>query len=135
MSGGDGTTLISHDVAVLIGRKEGAAAATALALSALLPQNSNLPKLCLFNRATGYPCPFCGLSRSFADISHGDLRASILHHPLGIPLYLATGIISLGAIIKGRIRLPVRRVWLWLFIASLAIAWVSKLCFVPRKYW
>jgi hypothetical protein len=48
----------------------------------------NWATLCLFRRATGRNCPFCGLTRSFAALRRGRLGASFAHHPIG-PLAVA----------------------------------------------
>lgn len=42
------------------------------------------PSWCLFERATGMPCPFCGLTRSVACALEGDFLLSLRFHPLGI---------------------------------------------------
>lgn len=42
-----------------------------------------LPGLCAFHELTGIPCPGCGLTRSWVSFLHGDLTASLAHHPLG----------------------------------------------------
>jgi len=42
-----------------------------------------LPEVCSFKRATGLPCPGCGLTRSWVSAVHGDLKASLAHHRLG----------------------------------------------------
>lgn len=44
------------------------------------------PVLCPVRRATGRPCPGCGLSRSLVRLLHGELRRSAAAHPLGPPL-------------------------------------------------
>ena len=109
--------------------------AATIALSSLMRQDKPLPKICLFNRATGYPCPFCGLSRSFLNIGHGDLREAALHHPLGIPAYLATAALALGTLAHGRVRIPLKRERLLRAASLLFAAWAIKLLFIPRKYW
>ncbi len=50
-----------------------------------------LPDLCGFHRATGLPCPGCGLTRSWVDLARCDLAASLHHHRLGwlVMLYVA----------------------------------------------
>ena len=41
---------------------------------------------CLFSTVTGIQCPACGLTRSVAAISRGDLTASMAYHPMGVLL-------------------------------------------------
>lgn len=47
----------------------------------------DVPPLCAFSVVTGLSCPGCGLTRSFAFLAHGDLRASLAMHPLGPALW------------------------------------------------
>ncbi len=42
-----------------------------------------LPELCTLKATTGLPCPGCGLTRSWVSAVHGDVGASLGHHPLG----------------------------------------------------
>jgi hypothetical protein len=86
----------------------------AFALSFLLnaPRLENLPLICLWRGLFGLPCPFCGLTRSVSEISHGRLTAALGYHPFG-PLVYAAGIIllflSLRAWLRGRsLALPAR---------------------------
>lgn len=41
------------------------------------------PDVCLFHRATGLPCPSCGLTRSWAALVRGQLGLSLRFHALG----------------------------------------------------
>lgn len=61
-------------------------AALAIAAAWLLPPRlaAGGPVLCPFRRATGLPCPACGLTRSWAAALHGRPGASLRHHPLGL---------------------------------------------------
>jgi len=75
-----------------------------LLLSWLVPLHL-LPLLpCTLLRITGYPCPFCGFTRSFWAISAGDWSFALYNYPLSALLY---GIIALvfvwhaGALIFG----------------------------------
>lgn len=43
------------------------------------------PTVCLFRRATGLPCPNCGLARSWTATAHGQLTRGFRLHPLGPP--------------------------------------------------
>jgi len=60
----------------------------ALATSLVIP-SSRLPAfpLCLFKLLTGYPCPGCGLTHAFCDISHGHLSAAWKANPFGFFFY------------------------------------------------
>jgi hypothetical protein len=44
---------------------------------------------CLFLEKTGYPCPTCGMSRSFYATFHLDLQEAFQFHILGPILYLS----------------------------------------------
>lgn len=44
-----------------------------------------IPTLCGFRLLTGWPCPGCGLTRSFTFTAHGQLREAFAIHPLGPP--------------------------------------------------
>jgi hypothetical protein len=55
------------------------------------------PPLCALRSLAGIPCPFCGMSRAFASISHGDYRGAVRLHPLA-PLAYIGGLFLLAAI-------------------------------------
>jgi hypothetical protein len=46
--------------------------------------------LCPFRRLTGHRCPLCGLTRSLAALSEGEVRMSVAHHPLGVAVAAGT---------------------------------------------
>jgi hypothetical protein len=55
-----------------------------LGLAVVLPISRPLPfDVCVFKRATGLPCPACGLTRSLCAIAKGEWRASLALHPVG----------------------------------------------------
>jgi hypothetical protein len=56
------------------------AAGTAVAGSAL-----ELGTLCPLRRATGVPCPLCGLTTGVWAAAHGDLPTAVASHPLALP--------------------------------------------------
>jgi hypothetical protein len=60
----------------------------ALATSLAIPC-SRLPDwpLCPFRLLTGFPCPGCGLTHAFCDISHGHLGAAWQANPFGFLFY------------------------------------------------
>jgi hypothetical protein len=43
-----------------------------------------IPDTCSFKNLTGLPCPGCGLTRSIVAAMHGDFRASLMYHRLGL---------------------------------------------------
>lgn len=43
-----------------------------------------IPDTCSFRNLTGLPCPGCGLTRSIVAGMHGDFRASLVYHRLGL---------------------------------------------------
>ena len=47
-----------------------------------------IPEVCTFRRLTGYRCPGCGLTRSFAWFAHGHPIESFRTHWLGPPIFL-----------------------------------------------
>jgi len=53
------------------------------------------PVLCAFRRATGFPCPSCGLTRSWTAVAHGRLGHGFRMHPLGPPAFVAALALSL----------------------------------------
>ena len=45
---------------------------------------------CTFLQFTGYPCPFCGFTRSFWAIADGDWAFAMQNCPLSCLIYIAT---------------------------------------------
>ena len=60
-------------------------------LAALLPERMARqgPTLCPFRRATGLPCPSCGITRSWNAAARLKLRDSFRFHPFGLPALAA----------------------------------------------
>jgi len=55
----------------------------------------NGPVLCIFRRATGQPCPSCGLTRSWTATAHGRLDDGFRMHPLGPIAFLGAVLLAL----------------------------------------
>ena len=79
---------------------------TAVAL--LLPFFVSLKQLpiipCIFLHLTGYPCPFCGFTRSFWAISTGHWDVALANSPLSLAVYLTVWTVFLlnsGALLSG----------------------------------
>ena len=106
-----------------------------VAASILLPANfisiNQLPlKHCTFLSLTGYPCPFCGFTRSIWAIAQGNWEFAFYNSPLACLLYLLaivmfawnTAALMLGVRLSlGRL-FRIRRIqtrWLTLIISSI----------------
>ena len=46
-----------------------------------------MPTVCQFKVVTGYPCPGCGLTRSFCFMARGSLKAAFDANWLGPPMF------------------------------------------------
>lgn len=58
-----------------------------LLVASLVPLNWIPTTTCGFKTLTGYPCPFCGLTRAFSSLGHGHVRDAFVESPMGILLY------------------------------------------------
>jgi hypothetical protein len=80
------------------------AAAVAGAVLTSPDRVERLPVICAFRRATGLPCPGCGLTRSWSLTAHGDLAGAFTRHPFGPPSLLAAWV----AVMLGPRAIPMR---------------------------
>ena len=108
---------------------------TAWVLPQLWARGLNPIPPCLFHTLTGQPCPFCGGTRSFAAMAHGNVAAAVHVFPIGPLLFLgvvAAVAYALWSMVTGR-RLDVvmdtrlRRVLVVLGVAVLMANWAAKL--------
>jgi hypothetical protein len=110
-----------------------------LVLSAAFPLERLPLRACTFLHLTGYPCPFCGFTRAFWALGHGDFGYGLAICPLAVPAYglllltfawnavpLAMGItLRRGSLLRLRRR---QGRWAIVFIAVLfAMNWVYRL--------
>lgn len=110
-----------------------------LLVSYLLPGGKMIIRTCGFFRLTGYPCPFCGVTRSFSALAHGMWNYALTDCPLGILLYGVTALVfawnAAGLLFgvkihRGRWLCPGRRVgWFLfgLFVALTLANWLYRL--------
>jgi len=91
---------------------------------------------CTFLSLTGYPCPFCGLTRSFWAIAHGDWAFAVHDAPVACLVYLATALLFAWhstALITGlRVRSSLFRllkspIAVWLMVTMVALNWAYRL--------
>ena len=99
---------------------------------------SNVPdeatSICMMRRLTWLPCPTCGLTRSFCDISRGCLGEAIVQHPLGPLFYALFALLLVRSTLIAATGRPVMnrlaRVLVYmipLFIILLVMAWIVRL--------
>jgi len=112
---------------------------TALLLADFVPRYF-LPVIsCLFLRFTGYPCPFCGFTRSFWAMADSNWEFAFNNCPLACLLYITviivfswnTSALILGIIIKRGKLLQIesdKRRWVVFFFSALIILnWIYRL--------
>ena len=51
-----------------------------------------IPEMCGFKRLTGYPCPGCGMTRSWVYLAHGDVSTAFSMNVLGPILFLTAAL-------------------------------------------
>ena len=109
---------------------------TALLLPYLI-SNDTLPLMkCTFLSVTGYPCPFCGFTRSFWTMARGDWGLAFYNAPLSSVVYGATvllflwNVIALVAgvrLISGLSLLMRSRHAGWFVAAMVLLNWIYRL--------
>jgi hypothetical protein len=105
------------------------------AYPALSTVHATLPA-CPFYTLTGHPCPFCGGTRSYAAMWHGDVAAAARLYPLGPALFVLTfaALAYLGwAALGGRQVVPspvVVRAATIAALVALAVSWGLKLAWL-----
>ena len=87
---------------------------------------------CLFLRLTGYPCPFCGLTRAFIALAHGNVGGAWHIAPLGVPLFVTTVLIFCWSSTSLALRRPLCSTipWRWVIPTSAMLVlmnWVYRL--------
>ncbi|GAB18599.1 hypothetical protein GOEFS_059_00330 [Gordonia effusa NBRC 100432] len=51
------------------------------------------PSMCPFREMTGWPCPACGLTRSFVMLAHGDVSQAFSFNFFG-PIFFVVGVVA-----------------------------------------
>ncbi len=63
-----------------------------LLLSFLAPLGLSPLKPCTLMKLAGYPCPFCGFTRSFSAMAYGDWTFALQNSPLACLVYVVAAI-------------------------------------------
>jgi len=90
---------------------------------------------CNFHRATGLPCPFCGMTTAFAHMARGQVGEALLAQPMGAAGFVACVLllpVAVGGALTGKdpigriMQLPWQRLSK-VIVALLTCAWVFKI--------
>lgn len=60
---------------------------------------------CSFLSLTGYPCPFCGTTRSFWAMAQGEISPAFYNSPIGALLYPAAWVMLIHSLLAASIEL------------------------------
>jgi hypothetical protein len=93
---------------------------------------------CLFHQLTGLSCPFCGGTRSFAAMAHGNVAAAAHVYPLGPLLFaglIAALALAMYTLLSGRrftlaLDPVARNRLITTAVVLLALNWSAKLLFL-----
>ncbi|HET9626215.1 MAG TPA: DUF2752 domain-containing protein [Kofleriaceae bacterium] len=91
------------------------------------PGGGALGLVCPFRRLFDLDCPFCGLTRSFVALAHGDVAAALRFHPAGPALFAALAVALVALVWVGARRarpLVERRGFILAFEAVTALSLV-----------
>ena len=108
---------------------------TAWVLPGMWARGVNPIPPCIFHQVTGLPCPFCGGTRSFAAMAHGNVVGAAHVFPIGPLLFVAlvaAVVYCTWAVVTGRrvhLRMDRRLVQVLTAVAVLMLtaSWASKL--------
>lgn len=83
--------------------------------------------LCLTRALFGVPCPFCGMTRSFVALAHGDLAGAFASHPAGPLLFAAmlACVAAIGVVALRRARPLVQRPRFWRVFEAVAFTCIA----------
>ncbi len=59
---------------------------------------------CTLLSLTGWPCPMCGMTTTFALLAHGRWAEATCNQPFGVVLFLATAVLALAGTVDAMFR-------------------------------
>jgi Protein of unknown function (DUF2752) len=98
-----------------------------------MTEGAHSPRLCLFYKITGMDCPFCGLTRGFSLIAHGNVSGAIKFNSMSIAVFLffVGQIIYRSYILIRGCEVRTKRIYLnipWIIIVTgLFLNWIYNL--------
>lgn len=96
--------MLDLGLAALVAAQLGASAwLVPVADQIMRPDGAPLGGACWFRAVTHLPCPFCGMTRSFVALAHGELASAFRFHAAG-PLLFAAMAAALVAIAIAGVR-------------------------------
>ncbi len=60
-------------------------------IAAFFPSLFRFESSCIMLNIAGIPCPFCGMSRAFRELTALNIPGSIYYNPVGIPFFIISG--------------------------------------------
>ncbi len=88
-----------------------AAAVFAVAAWLLVIRWTGSGTLCVMRTYTGMPCPGCGLGHALIALLHGDFSASLVFHPLLLPLAALFPVLAI-CLLKPELFAKFNRLWI-----------------------
>ncbi len=101
-------------------------------------KNKCIGNTCLFLRLTGIECPFCGISRSMVALMHGQIKASISFHPLGVvisALFLLYIISVSITVYRCKTAIVERNIFIEMCLSLMAISAILWCVSTISNYW
>ncbi len=77
-----------------------------LVVARLLPKGVGVVPGCMFKRITGFPCMFCGYTRAFQHMAHGEFGVVLVDNPAAIVLFIfmmTVFLFNLTGLLTGRV--------------------------------
>jgi hypothetical protein len=86
--------------------------------------------LCVFRRATGLPCPSCGMTRAYSSLFSGDIRKAFFMHPL----FLLVPVMVFLVIYSHYKKKDFTKTYIVLFVLFIAVYIIRMIFLFPHTY-